>query len=158
MLFPEISCSVRGIVSFHQESFSSKIKITANVSGLNPNSLHGIHIHEFGDITELSKSTGGHFNPFKKHHGGPIDANKHAGDLGNLRSDERGNAYLAIEDEDLTLYGEDGILGRAVVVTAGEDDLGRGDNAQSKVDGNSGRSIGCGVIGLADRFKNLPPA
>lgn len=39
--------------------------IVANVRNLNPNSLHGIHVHELGDISEGSKSCGPHYNPEK---------------------------------------------------------------------------------------------
>ncbi len=41
------------------------------------------------------------------------------------------------------------IIGRTVVVHAEEDDLGLGNFPDSKTNGNSGTSIGCGVIGIA---------
>lgn len=49
------------------------------------------------------------------------------------------------------------MLGRSVVVHAGEDDLGHGNSADSKTTGNSGARLACGVIGLASAFKNLQP-
>jgi Cu-Zn family superoxide dismutase len=57
------------------------------VRGLNPNSLHGFHIHEFGDLTEGCKTAGPHYNPFGKDHGG-YEGDRHVGDLGNLKTNE----------------------------------------------------------------------
>lgn len=37
--------------------------------GLKPNSLHGFHIHEFGDLIEGCKTAGAHYNPHGKKHG-----------------------------------------------------------------------------------------
>jgi hypothetical protein len=45
LLLPETDSEVHGVVSFHQETQDDKTKIIANVRNLNPNSLHGIHIH-----------------------------------------------------------------------------------------------------------------
>ncbi|KAK9215352.1 hypothetical protein WN944_007357 [Citrus x changshan-huyou] len=45
---------------------------------------HGFHIHVYGDMAHFCQSTGDHFNPFRKHHGGPEDWIRHAGDLGNI--------------------------------------------------------------------------
>ena len=53
-----------------------------------------------------------------------------------------------IFDNMISLYGPHNILGRSIVVHAMEDDLGLGDNAQSKISGNSGSRLGCGVIGV----------
>ena len=62
---------MHGLVSFSQADYISPTKITAVVRGLEPDKLHGIHIHEFGDLTEGCKTAGPHFNPFEKNHGGP---------------------------------------------------------------------------------------
>ncbi len=42
------------------------------------------------------------------------------------------------------------MVGRAIVVHADEDDLGRGGFEDSKTTGHAGSRISCGVIGLAD--------
>jgi Cu-Zn family superoxide dismutase len=79
------------------------------------------------------------------------------GDLGNLKTNEEGFAYAAFTDHMVTLNGENSIIGRSVVVHEKEDDLGRGGNDESLKTGNSGKRLACGVIGLANSFKNLPP-
>jgi Cu/Zn superoxide dismutase len=48
----------------------------------------------------------------------------------------------------ISLSGPHSILGRAVVVHADSDDLGRGGHELSKTTGNAGARIGCGIIGL----------
>jgi hypothetical protein len=67
---------------------------------------------EFGNATEGCASTGTHFNPSNKAHGGPTGANRHAGDLGNLNSDVAGNATIDIMVSELTLdSGQFSVLG-----------------------------------------------
>ncbi|KAG0466832.1 hypothetical protein HPP92_018412 [Vanilla planifolia] len=80
---------------------------------------------------------GAHFNPAGKEHGAPEDENRHAGDLGNV-----------IVGEDDSLSGPNSIIGRAVVVHADPDDLGKGGHELSKSTGNAGGRLACGIIGL----------
>lgn len=158
ILHPDGESNTQGVVSFSQSTFTSPTKIVANVRGLKPNSQHGFHIHEFGDLTEGCKTAGPHFNPHGKVHGGPADSDRHVGDLGNLKSDENGSAYQAFTDPLVSLYGENSILGRSVVVHQNPDDLGKGGFEDSLTTGHAGARIACGVIGLSASFKNLPPA
>uniref|UniRef100_A0A915JVN7 Superoxide dismutase copper/zinc binding domain-containing protein n=1 Tax=Romanomermis culicivorax TaxID=13658 RepID=A0A915JVN7_ROMCU len=60
-----------------------------------------------------------------------------------------GMANVNIDDNILSLNGKHSIVGRAVVVHKTVDDLGKGNNAESKKSGNAGLKIGCGVIGIA---------
>ena len=62
--------------------------IDGMVDGLSPG-LHGLHIHELGDLSAGCASTGGHYNPTGAMHGGPADAVRHVGDLGNILADEK---------------------------------------------------------------------
>lgn len=70
---------------------------------------------------------GPHFNPEGKDHGAPNDENRHVGDLGNLVAGDDGTATFTIIDKQISLVGPNSVLGRAIVVHADADDLGRGD-------------------------------
>ncbi|RYR02961.1 hypothetical protein Ahy_B06g081795 [Arachis hypogaea] len=84
------------------------------------------HIHSLCDTTNGCNSTGPHFNPLNKHHGAPANHHRHAGDLGNILAGPDGVAEISITDSQIPLSGVHSILGRAVVVHADPDDLGRG--------------------------------
>ena len=155
ILYPDNNSGVNGVVAMHQDNYTAECKIVANVRGLNPNALHGFHVHEFGDLSQGCTTAGEHFNPTKVNHAGPKDDVRHYGDLGNIQTDEKGDGYLAVSDKLITLFGDNSVIGRAMVVHAHEDDLGRGGNAESRTTGNSGARLACGVIGLARNFKSL---
>ena len=71
------------------------------------------------------------------------------GDLGNCLADEKGNAKVEIADKLVQLVGPHSVLGRSIVVYAGEDDQGRGGHENSVTTGNPGPRIAAGVIGLS---------
>lgn len=89
----------------HQNSPLDPIYYEFSVGGLNFQAFHGVHIHEFGDLTEGCQSAGPHYNPYGKTHGGRNDCNRHAGDLGNLVTDDRGVAHMCFTDHGSTLFG-----------------------------------------------------
>uniref|UniRef100_A0A0S2A472 Superoxide dismutase [Cu-Zn] n=1 Tax=Phaedon cochleariae TaxID=80249 RepID=A0A0S2A472_PHACE len=136
---------VYGNLSF--ESGVASVRIIGEVSGLCPGN-HGLHIHQYGNIGSGCLATGGHFNPFGMNHGAPYDVDRHVGDLGNIEADEYGIARVDIEDYVIGLLGIDAIMGRGVVVHAGEDDLGRGGQSDSLTTGHAGARLACGVIGV----------
>lgn len=156
ILYPNNS-NVRGVASFSQDSINSATKIACTVKGLNPNGKHGIHIHEYGDMTNGCATAGSIYNPHNKQHGGPFSDERKLGDLGNLTADPFGNSYMCFLDKNISLYGEYSIVGRSVVVKAQEDDLGRTDHPDSKITGNSGARVAGGVIGLSKEFKTVSP-
>ncbi|XP_015899366.1 superoxide dismutase [Cu-Zn] 2 isoform X2 [Ziziphus jujuba] len=137
---------LKGSVQFLQEP-NGATHVSGRISGLSPG-LHGFHIHALGDTTNGCNSTGPHFNPLKMNHGAPSDKERHAGDLGNIFAGSDGVAEISISDRQIPLSGPHSILGRAVVVHADPDDLGKGGHELSKSTGNAGARVGCGIIGL----------
>uniref|UniRef100_A0A4P2TCA5 Superoxide dismutase [Cu-Zn] n=2 Tax=Kandelia obovata TaxID=413952 RepID=A0A4P2TCA5_KANOB len=138
--------NVRGSLQFVQDP-DGATHVRGRITGLSPG-LHGFHIHALGDTTNGCNSTGPHFNPLKKDHGAPTDEERHAGDLGNVVAGSDGVADVSVNDMQIPLTGPYSILGRAVVVHADSDDLGKGGHQLSKTTGNAGARVGCGIIGL----------
>ncbi|XP_057805987.1 superoxide dismutase [Cu-Zn] 1-like isoform X1 [Salvia miltiorrhiza] len=134
---------VKGTIYFTQEG-DGPTNVTGNISGLKPPGLHGLHVHALGDTTNGCMSTGPHFNPTDKDHGAPDDEIRHAGDLGNVTAGDDGTATFTIVDKQIPLSGPHSIVGRAVVVHADPDDLGRGGHELSKATGNAGGRVACG--------------
>ena len=134
--------NVSGSVLFEQAS--GGVKVTAKIGGLEPNTKHGFHIHEYGDTTALDgSSAGGHYNPEGHDHALPTEKMRHAGDLGNLEADAEGNAMLEITVDNVSLAGDmNPIIGRAIIIHAKPDDGGQ-------PTGNAGDRIGAGVIGIS---------
>lgn len=134
---------VTGVVRFTSQGMG--VRIVADVHGLPPRSIHGFHVHEFGDLTDQNSfsTAGGHFNPNASAHGGPMAEAHHHGDLGNLVADVSGNAHLEVDSNSMRLMGSNSILGRSVVIHSDPDDL------TTQPSGNSGRRIAMGVIGIA---------
>ena len=115
-------------------------EIIGEVSGLTPGK-HGFHIHEFGDLrSDDGTSAGGHYNPEGHPHGGPEDAKRHVGDLGNIIADQSGKAIVKMKVKGLRVHF---VLGRSLVVHAKEDDL------KSQPSGDAGGRVAVGVIGIA---------
>ncbi|KAJ7095815.1 superoxide dismutase [Mycena belliarum] len=135
-----------GTVTFEQRK--NVVIVTGKLQNLDPLASRGLHIHQFGDLTSGCASAGPHFNPYGKNHGAPSDEERHVGDLGNIQTDESGSASFTFEDSLISLNGPLSILGRAVVLHAGTDDLGRGGDPESLKTGNAGARAACGVIGL----------
>ncbi|GAX23877.1 superoxide dismutase, Cu-Zn family [Fistulifera solaris] len=129
-------------------SSEGSTSIHGTLSGLTPGK-HGLSICVAGDLSQGGNSCGPIFNPFGKTHGAPTDENRMAGDLGNVEIGENGSGVVNIPDNALVqLLGPHSVIGRSIVVYAGEDDLGRGGHENSGTTGNAGPRIAAGVIGL----------
>jgi Cu-Zn family superoxide dismutase len=140
VLAPTAGNTASGTVTF--EVVDGGVRIVAQVEGLSAGP-HGFHIHEFGDCSAADgTSAGGHFNPTGSQHGAPDAAERHIGDLGNLEADTQGMAAYDRVDPIVNLSGPRGIIGRAVIVHGGADDL------TSQPTGAAGARVACGVIGL----------
>jgi len=137
VIHPINGSDVSGTVYF--EKVESGVQVSAVVNGLT-GEKHGFHIHQFGDCTaDDGTSTGGHFNPDGMEHGAPDMLDRHMGAMGNLEANDEGVGTRNYIDQVIDL---DKIIGRGVIVHAGEDDL------VSQPSGDSGPRIGCGVIGI----------
>lgn len=135
--------SVQGGFTFVNQG--SAISIRGEITGLEPGSEHGFHLHETGECTPPGfESAGGHFNPTEDPHGGPDSSARHLGDLPNLKADDEGRVTVNHDIEGVTLVDKDGapteILGKAIVLHAMPDDY------ETQPSGDSGARIACGVI------------
>lgn len=138
ILKPTSGNSASGSVRF--TSANRGLGVEAKLTGLSPG-RHGFHIHANGDCSAPdASSAGGHYDPESAEHGGPDDETHHTGDLGNVQADDEGRATLDRNFPFLTLEGEKSIVGKAIVVHAGEDDL------ESQPSGDAGARVACGVI------------
>ncbi|XP_071521844.1 superoxide dismutase [Cu-Zn]-like isoform X2 [Panulirus ornatus] len=136
-----------------------EVIIVGTLSGLTEG-LHGIHVHEKGDLSDGCRAAGGHFNPFNRKHGAPSDKERHVGDLGNIVAGYDGVANVFIRDAVISLDPTSPayISGLAIVIHAGADDLGRGGNEDSLKTGNAGGRSGCGIIHLTrQQVFHVPP-
>jgi Cu/Zn superoxide dismutase len=143
---PEIA-SFKGIVEFSQKP-KEQVLVKMKFENLYKNSVHAIHIHEFGNLTGGCQTLGAHYNPGKHEHGSfqYPQYSRHAGDLiNNIFTDSDGKFTYEYYDPSFQLRD---ILGRSVVLHEGRDDLGQGGDAESKKTGNAKGRIMCGIIGL----------
>ena len=143
-LSPTEGNDVSGQVTFSETE--DGVLVVAEVTGL-AEGMHGFHVHETGDCSAPDASSAGdHFNPTDAPHGAPDAAasERHVGDLGNLEAGADGTARYERTDMVLTLGGPSSIMGKAVIVHAGQDDF------SSQPSGDAGNRLACGVIEATD--------
>ena len=142
--------NIHGVVKFVEDLENNQVKVELSIVGLRPNSLHGFHVHEAGDLSDKCTSMCAHFNPFKTTHGCPNSKVRHVGDLGNIKTNGKGEAKYSFCDSVIKLRGtKSNIIGRGLIIHEDEDDCGKGGNAERLKTGNAGKRIACSVIGYA---------
>ena len=133
--------TARGDITFTPEA--GGVRVVGSFSGL-VFGEHAFHVHEKGDCSAPdATSAGGHFNPTAKPHAAREAADRHVGDLGNLKADPYGLARVDFVDATLSLSGPNGIIGKAVIVHEKADDF------KTQPTGNAGGRVACGVIEAA---------
>ena len=132
--------STTGSVTFAQRG--DRVVVTTAISGLKPNAEHGFHVHEKGDCSSGDgMSAGGHFNPAGKPHGPYGGADRHVGDMPNLRADGTGRANATFEVSGMAIgQGSADIVGKGLIVHRDPDDY------KSQPAGNAGPRLACAVI------------
>lgn len=131
---PAAGSRVDGTVRFQQ--FGNVLVVRVALTGLPPNRVFGLHVHEKGDCA----TPGGHFNPTQAPHGRLGRGEHHAGDLRNQHSNGEGMVHDAFETSALALSGPTSVLARTVVLSAEPDDY------STQPDGKSGPPIACALI------------
>ncbi len=133
---------VLGTVIFELDGDS--VRVNGEFSGLSEG-IHGFHIHQYGDCrADDGSSAGGHYNPYNKNHGAPMDTDRHMGDMGNITVQQNGEASIDYMDPVIELNGPNSIIGRGIVLHSGQDDV------STQPSGDAGSRIACGVIGVAN--------
>lgn len=133
-----------GRVTFQPADEGEGLHVIAEVRNLSEGE-HGFHVHENGDCSAPdASSAGGHYAPNDNPHGAPDDpwSEHHTGDMGNITADGDGVASLDETFDFLSLEGDTSIVGKAVIVHQGEDDL------TSQPSGDAGDRLACGVVEL----------
>jgi len=144
---------VGGTVTFSQPTAADDVTVTVNVVGINVQTVHGMHVHIYGD-SRLggTSSTGSHFgtagsgftDPTDTNHGYPPYLTRHPGDMGNITADDNGavSTTIVIGQGKMSLTDAlRSIVGRTVIIHAGADN-------SSNPTGFSGTPYTHGHIGI----------
>ncbi len=147
---PTMAGSAQGTVKF--EETDGGMMISVSLRDLDPGA-HGIHIHANGSCAPMDTdndgqmdpagASDGHWDPMNTNdHGAPTDnmSNKHLGDLGNIDAGPDGTVMTTMTIEGLSANDEYAVVGHAIVVHSGRDDL------ETDPAGGGGTPIACGVI------------
>ena len=146
---PGSGISGRALFEQTQDGILPTVEVSVFVRGLEPNTVHGVHIHEIGNCTPPDfLGAGGHFDPGPFGMSNP-DANHpfHMGDLINLEADDRGRAFFIYQTSRITL--SDSLVsifdgdGSAVIIHLNPD---QGITGESGSGVSGGPRIACGVI------------
>lgn len=133
-----------GTVTFTADDMGG-VSVSADFHDLSGDGTHGFHIHEGTECSAPDfTSAGGHFNPEGTDHACPPTTPRHAGDFGNVTL-SGGSATLDADSDLISLEaGTNSVIGKAVILHAGEDDC------TSQPSGAAGDRLACGIITAGD--------
>eukprot|EP00004_Rigifila_ramosa_P008626 TRINITY_DN198_c0_g1_i4.p1 TRINITY_DN198_c0_g1~~TRINITY_DN198_c0_g1_i4.p1 ORF type:complete len:559 (-),score=121.19 TRINITY_DN198_c0_g1_i4:51-1673(-) len=141
---------IAGNVTFAQSGATTTV--TAYITGLAADSVHGMHVHAFGNMAAPASNNGllasGHYNPLNVGHQCPGVPPRHVGDMGNWTADASGVIWQTKTLDLLNLDGAFSIIGRSVILHATSDDC-------TGTTGNAGSRLAQGVIGIANVLNNV---
>lgn len=141
-LNPKSDSNVSGTIVFTEKD--GMVTMVGTITGLTEG-VHAIHLHEKADCTSPDgKSSGGHWNPTAQPHGAwGAETGFHKGDIGNITANANGRAEVSMSTDQWCIGCGDAtkdILGKAVIVHQGEDDL------TSQPSGAAGTRVSCAGI------------
>jgi Cu-Zn family superoxide dismutase len=139
IMAPLGTSTAQGHVHFQQQS-DGNVQVTADLTGLPPNSTHGFHVHDKGACTNYGNDAGPHYNPTNAPHASPDAASHHAGDFGNVTADDKGEVHTTFTTRSISVGGTNDVVGHAVILHANPDDL------TTQPSGNAGARVACGVV------------
>ncbi|XP_037579356.1 extracellular superoxide dismutase [Cu-Zn], partial [Dermacentor silvarum] len=160
----ELQQPVHGLISLWQQKGGRDLNVHVHVMGLKVNDsardhrafMHGMHVHQLGNLSDSCQSTGPHFNPTNTTHGDRRSTVRHVGDFGNIACDKHGESNVIFTDTVASLTGPHSIVGRSINIHASMDDLGRNtDNPASVSSGDSGPRVACCVVEKVDKLPQL---
>jgi Cu-Zn family superoxide dismutase len=140
---------INGIIKFIPEG--KHVRVVGAIQGLQPGK-HGLHVHQYGDLSDGCMSACAHWDPYRSNqHGFPKNnsQNRHMGDLGNLNANSHGIAKINYVDKLLKIKGKYSIIGRSLIIHEDEDDGGLGGFNDSHTTGHAGKRIACVIIGYS---------
>ena len=144
--------SISGSVTFSQLQTGGPVTIVLNVIGIPLSSgwsnstptVHGFHIHNKSDLGSNCANAGPHFDVSGSPHGGPTDAIRHTGDLGNHATLLDGTISVTFTDNIISLNPSASTYigsGRSFMIHADQDDLGKGGFTDSNTTGHAGARL-----------------
>lgn len=141
-LSPKSGSNVSGTITFIEKD--GMVTMEGTITGLTKG-VHAIHLHEKADCSSPDgKSSGGHWNPTGQPHGAwGAETGYHKGDIGNITANAEGVAEVSLSTDEWCIgCGDDSkdIMGKAVIVHQGEDDL------TSQPSGAAGTRVSCAGI------------
>jgi len=117
VLTPTTGNTVSGIIYLDQSSATAPTRIYGTINGLVDGSMHGFHIHEFGDISNAAgTASGNHYNPTAASHGIPPYPIRHVGDMGIIYYHTGGAAYYDYTNDQISLTGTYSVIGHTIIV------------------------------------------